>query len=63
MGTTDQARIRLEDLRARQAAGEVAALDVMVGVYEALAEMVAVLKALAPPPPDPEPEVEPTPEA
>jgi hypothetical protein len=63
MGTTDQARIRLEDLRARQAAGEVAALDVMVGVYEALAEMVAVLKALAPPPPDPEPEVEPTAEA
>jgi predicted NBD/HSP70 family sugar kinase len=65
MGTTDQARIRLEELRARQAAGEVAALDVMVGVFEALAEVTAVLRAMtAPPPePEPEPEPEPTPEA
>jgi predicted NBD/HSP70 family sugar kinase len=59
MGTTDPIRIRLEDLRARQAAGEEAALDVMVGVLEAIAEIIAVLAAFAPPPP----EVEPTAEA
>jgi predicted NBD/HSP70 family sugar kinase len=66
MGTTDPTRARLEALRARQAAGEIAAVDVMYGFVVALAEVADTLAGIVAafaPPAEPEPEAEPTPEA